>query len=259
MPSIFNLIWSKEIREGLYTWKGLVWLVIASILFSFTSYLLLTNKELSLLDQAELLWLLSKIILVVALLIVTIDASMVIATEFEKETAESLFLAPLSIRDFILGKFLASFTLWLALFIVAVPYMLATSAGSHLAPAFLGYVLLLGSLGVIGFIFFIFALSLLYRSSKSTLTTSLMLLLAFTAPALFSSTLKTATVATTISKINPIDNIFSSLDNVLVDFQTTLSQNWQFLFPLIVFCLVTFVFLSFSISVFRRQGIIRNE
>ena len=82
-------IWLKEIKGELYTWKSTVWLLIASLLFSFTSYLLLTNKELSLLDQTELLWLLGKIIIGVGFLIVAVDASSLITSEFEKETAES--------------------------------------------------------------------------------------------------------------------------------------------------------------------------
>src|ERR1700682_5643681 len=109
-------IWLKEIKEELYTWKSTAWLLIASLLFSFTSYLLLTNKELVLLDQTELLWLLSKVIVGVGLLMVTVDAASLITSEFEKETAESLFLAPISFKQFIIGKFLASLSLWLMIF-----------------------------------------------------------------------------------------------------------------------------------------------
>ena len=135
---MIKYIWLKEIKGELYTWKSTVWLIIASLLFSFTSYLLLTDKELSLLDQTELLWLLSKIIIGVGLLIVTIDVSSVLTSEFEKDTAESLFLAPVTLNEVIWGKLLASITLWLLIFIVSVPYILVTSAGSNLAIAFLG-------------------------------------------------------------------------------------------------------------------------
>ncbi len=256
---MFTYIWKKEIRGELYTWKSMLWLVVASLLFSFTSYLLLTNQELSLLDQTELLWLLGKIIVGVALLIVTIDASSIINTEFEKETAESLFLSPVSLKDFILGKLFASLTLWAAIFIVSIPYILVTSAGSHLALAFLGYVALLGTLGVLGLIFLIFGISFLYRSSKNTITTSLVILLVFAAPALFASNLKNDTVSQTFSAVNPIDNIFSSLDNVLVDYKVSLLENWQFLLPLILFCVITFLFLLFSAKHFEKQGVIKTD
>src|ERR1700681_749556 len=112
---MFTHIWKKEIRGALYTWKSMLWLLISSLLFSVTCYLLLTNKELSLLDQTELLWLLGKVIIGVALLIVAIDPPSILNTEFEKETAESLFLAPITTKDFILGKFCAILPSWFAL------------------------------------------------------------------------------------------------------------------------------------------------
>src|ERR1700730_8025373 len=124
---MFRHIWKKEIQGELYTWKSMLWLLISSLLFSVTCYLLLTNKELSLLDQTELLWLLGKVIIGVGLLVVTVDASSIITTEFEKETAESLFVSPLKLKDFITGKLLASLTLWAAIFVISIPYILVTS------------------------------------------------------------------------------------------------------------------------------------
>jgi ABC-type transport system involved in multi-copper enzyme maturation permease subunit len=256
---MFRHIWKKEIQGELYTWKSMLWLLIAALLFSVTSYLLLTNKELSLLDQTELLWLLGKVIVGVGLLIVAVDASSIITSEFEKETAESLFVSPLKLKDFIVGKLLAVLTLWAAIFVVSIPYILVTSAGSHLALAFIAYVALLGTLGILGFTFLIFAVSLLFRSSKNTLTTSLILLLGLSIPAVFTSTLKTDVVSQIISKVNPIDTIFSSLDNVLVDYQLSLAQNWQYLLPLIIFCVLTLGLLIFSMRHFEKKGVISNE
>ena len=256
---MFTYIWHKEIKGALYTWKSMLWLLISSLLFSVTCYLLLTNKELSLLDQTELLWLLGKVIIGVALLIVTVDASSIITTEFEKETAESIFLSSVSLTDFILGKLLASLTLWLAIFVVSVPYILVASAGSHLAIPFLAYTASLGTLGVLGLVFLVFAISLFFRSSKNTLTTSLIILLGLSIPAVFSTTLKNDVVSQIISRANPIDNIFSSLDNVLVDYQTSLLQNWQFILPLLVFCLLTFGLLIFAMRHFQKRGVISNE
>lgn len=256
---MFTHIWKKEIQGELYTWKGMLWIVIASLLFSFTSYLLLTNQELSLLDQTELMFMLGEIIIGVALLIVAIDASSIITTEFDKETAESLFLSPLSMKDFLLGKFLASLTLWAAIFVVSLPYIIVASIGSGLTLAFIGYVAFLGTLCIAGLIAFIFGVSLLYRSGKNTLTTSLVTLLILVTPALFSSTLKNNGASQLLSRINPVDNIFSSMDNVLVDYQTSLLQNWQFILPLLVFCLLTVGFLVFAAKRFKAQGIIKND
>ncbi|MDE2312229.1 MAG: hypothetical protein KGJ93_04070 [Patescibacteria group bacterium] len=256
---MYKLIWLKELKGELYTWKSTAWLLAASLLFSFTSYLLLTNKELTLLDQTELLWLLGKVIVGVGLLVVTIDASSIISSEFEQETAESLFLTPLALKDFLLGKLLAPLTLWILIYLISVPYIIVASAGSRLALPFMGHVFLLGTLCVLGFILMTFAIALLYRSSKNTLTTAFVILLAAAVPALFAATLKSGSVLTTVSKINPLDNVFSALDNVLVDYQISLGQNWQFYPPLIIFGLVMLGLLSAAARRFRQQGIIRNE
>jgi ABC-type transport system involved in multi-copper enzyme maturation permease subunit len=256
---MFKYIWKKELQAEFYTWKGMLWLVIASLLFSFTSYLLLTDRELSLLDQTELMLLISQIIVAVALLIVTIDASSIITSEFENGTAETLFLTPLSLKDFLLGKFLASLTLWLLLLAVSLPYMIVASSGSHLTVAFIGYNFLLGMLGVIGIAAFIFAISLLLRSTKNTLTVSLFTLLVLATPALFSTSLKNNALSQLISQIDPIDNIFSSLDNVLVDYQTSLLQNWRFILPLLIFCALMLIFLAFAAWKFDERGVIEID
>jgi ABC-2 type transport system permease protein len=255
---MFTYLWLKEIKAQVYTWKGTLWLVIASLLFSFTSYLLLTDKELSLLDQTELLWLLGKVIIGVAVLIVAIDSSSIINSEFEKETAESLFLSPVNIKDFIFGKLLASLTLWFAIFMVATPYIIVTSLGTHLVLPFLGYVLFLGTVGISGMIMLIFGISFLYRSTKNTLTTSLIILLALSVPALFSSALKNNAFTQIFGRINPLENIFECLDNVLVDYRLSLLENWRYVCPLFLFGVIALFFLIFSLDKFRKQGVTKS-
>ncbi|MDE1924910.1 MAG: ABC transporter permease [Patescibacteria group bacterium] len=252
-------IWKKELRGELYSWKSMLWLVIASLSFSLTSYLLLTNKELSLLDQTELMWLLSKVIVGIGLLVTALDAASILTVEFDKDTAENLFLAPVSLVNLILGKFLAVLTLWGAVFLVSVPYIIVTSAGSGLAIPFLTHVALLGTLGASAFTLLILGLSLLFRSGKNTITTSLIVLLALGIPATFTSTLKNDPVSQLISHINPLDAIFSSLDNVLVDYHTSILQNWQFLLPLVIFLVLSLGFLYGSSRIFMRQGVVKND
>jgi len=247
-------IWLKEIREELFTWKSMLWLLIVSLLYSLTSYLLLTNKELSLLDQTELLWLFSKIVIGAAFLVVTINCSSLINNEFEKETAESLFLTPLHFSGFIAGKILASITLWFYIFLISIPYIIVITIGTNLIGPFLLFLGILGTIGITGIILFITGLSLIFRSTKNTLTTSLIFLFAFAVPAMFSTTLKINPLAQFFAKINPLDNIFGSLDNVLVDYQLSLAQNFKFIFPLILFCLIMLIFLIFTAKCTQKRG-----
>ena len=253
-----KLIWKKDITAEIYTWKSALWLLLTAIIYSVTCYLLLTNKELSLLDQTEMLWLLAKIIIGASLLVAIIDASSILTVEFEQETMEDLLISPLSVKDLIIGKFLTVMTVWALMYAVAVPYVLVSSAGSGLGPAFLAYIALYGTLMVGGFTLFVLGLSFLYRSFKNTLTTSLVFYLAVGIPALFSATLKANPFGSIISVVNPLDAVFSSLDNILVDYHTALTANATYLASVAGFVVVAVVFLAVSVKVFDRHGIVKE-
>lgn len=255
---MYRFIWLKDLKAAVHTWKGLVWLLVTALIFSATSYLFLTNRELSLLDQTEMLWLLSKVIIGAALLVVVVDASSLITSEFENETIESLLLSPLALGGLVLGKLLAALTMWLVVYAVAVPYMVVTAAGSRLTTAFLAYTALFGTLAVLGFTLLVLAVSFFYRSLKNTLTTALVILLALALPALFSPVLKTTALARIAGTANPLDSIFAGLDNVLVNYHTALAANLGFLVPILVFCLLALGFLMLAVRAFRRRGIVKD-
>jgi ABC-2 type transport system permease protein len=255
---MYQFIWLKDLKAAVHTWKGLVWLLVTALIFSATSYMFLTNRELSLLDQTEMLWLLSKVIIGAALLVVVIDASSLITSEFENETIESLLLSPLALGSLVLGKLLVALTMWLVVYAVAVPYMVVTAAGSKLTAAFLAYVALFGTLAVLGFTLLVLGVSFFYRSLRNTLTTALVILLALALPALFSPVLKTTMLARIAGAANPLDSIFAGLDNVLVDYHTALVANLGFLVPIVVFCLLALGFLVPAVRAFKRRGIVKD-
>jgi ABC-2 type transport system permease protein len=255
---MYRFIWLRDLKAAVHTWKGLVWLLVTALIFSATSYLFLTNRELSLLDQTEMLWLLSKVIIGAALLVTVIDASSLITSEFENETIESLLLSPLALGGLVLGKLLAALTMWMFVYAAAVPYMVVTAAGSRLTGDFLAYVGLFGTLAVLGFTLLVLGISFFYRSFRNTLTTALVILLALALPALFSPVLKTTVLARIAGAANPLDSIFAGLDNVLVDYHTALVANLGFLLPVLVFCLLALGFLMLAVRAFKRRGIVKD-
>ncbi len=84
-------------------------------------------------------------------------------------------------------------------------------------------------------------------------------LLLLAAPALFSSTLKNNAAAQVFSQLNPIDNLFSSLDNVLVDYQTGIVENERFVLPLLAFAIAMTGLLAYAMKTFERDGVIKND
>jgi ABC-2 type transport system permease protein len=80
-----------------------------SIVLSFMSYLLATNKELSLTPPKEMVFFILQITIAVSLLISLIIGANAISEEQENETLEGLLVTPVSRRQIILGKFLAAY------------------------------------------------------------------------------------------------------------------------------------------------------
>jgi ABC-2 type transport system permease protein len=85
----------KESKESLYAVRGSVWAVLSAIVLSLMSYLLLTDKELSLLDQSEMLYIVASLAVGLGLLVSGILARDSVAGERERTTLESLLLTPI--------------------------------------------------------------------------------------------------------------------------------------------------------------------
>jgi hypothetical protein len=74
-------LFHREISGSFYSWRGGAWIVAASLIFSLAAYLLLTDKELSLLDQGEMLFTLAEVIIALAIVMSAASASSTISSE----------------------------------------------------------------------------------------------------------------------------------------------------------------------------------
>jgi hypothetical protein len=80
-------IYRHDIAGSFYSWKAGIWIIAASLIFSSVTYLLLTDKGLSLLDQGEMLFTLAEVILSLGIII---TASSFVSNKIELGTFESL-------------------------------------------------------------------------------------------------------------------------------------------------------------------------
>jgi ABC-2 type transport system permease protein len=112
-------------------------------------------------------------------LIVSADG---ISGERERGTLESLLLAPVSRRAILTGKLVAALSLWLAAFVVTVPYVWVLARGVAIVREALLLGLLVGTLVALGLASLGLLISALSSSSKVSLAISLFLLLALFAP-----------------------------------------------------------------------------
>jgi ABC-type transport system involved in multi-copper enzyme maturation permease subunit len=208
----------------------------------------LTDKELSLLDQGESLFILSEVVLSVGIIVSAANAASSISGEIESGTLENLLLTPISHRQLAAEKLLSVFALWAMLYVVSIPYLIVVASGTNLGFSAVLYVGLYGSLLVFAISSLSIAISARLDSSKSSLMVVLMIVLMLLAPSIFFSTsLKKTNFGLILENLNPVSHAINSLDSVLVDNEQALAQQIVHIMPIIAFlALCTILFVRFS-------------
>jgi ABC-2 type transport system permease protein len=229
-------LFRREFHGNFYSWRGAAWLLSAAAIFSTVAYLLLTDKEISLLDQGEGLYLLAEVILSLGMVLSAAVASSAISGEVELGTFESLLLTPISTSQIVIQKLLTVVSLWAALYLVSVPYLFVIASGTNLTVSAILYVGLYGTLLVLAVSSLCIALSIALNSSKSSIMGALMIILFLLAPSVFFATsLKKTDFGLALENINPASHAINSLDSVLVDNEQALFKQIGHLVPLLLF------------------------
>jgi ABC-2 type transport system permease protein len=241
-------LFQREVSGNFYSLRGGAWVVAAALIFSLVAYLLLTDKELSLLDQGEMLFTLAEVIVALAIVMSAANASSSISSEIESGTFESLLLTPVSHRQIAVQKLLSVLSIWAMLYVVSIPYLIVLASGTNLGLSAVLYVGLYGTILVIGVSMLSIALSARLKSSKNSIMTALMIVLILLAPSLFFATsLKKTDFGLTLENINPVSQAVNSLDSVLVDNEQALWQQIDHIWPALVFvafCALIFFFFT---------------
>jgi len=248
-------LFRREVHGNFYSWRGAAWLVAASMIFSLVAYLLLTDKELSLLQQGEMIYILSQVIVALGVVMSAASASSVISGEIESGTIESVLLTPMTHRQIAVQKLLSVLTIWAILYVVSIPYLIVVSIGTDLGLSAVLYVGLFGTMLVTAISALSIAISAKLKSSKSSIMTALMIILILLAPSMFFSSLfRTTSFGATLDNINPVSHAMNSLDSVLVDNQQTLSDQIQHIWPGIVFLIICMLVFMVATKQFEVKG-----
>lgn len=207
----------KESKENLYAVRGSVWAVVSAIVLSLMSYLLLTDAELSLLDQSEMLYIVASLAVGLGLLVSGILAGDSVAGEKERATLEGILLTPVGRGPLVLGKIGAVLAAWLLVFAIATPYILVVGSGTDLSGPALLYTFLLGTLCVAGFTALTVGISCLVGSGRSVTLAAVAILIAMAAPTLLGTVLQNSWFGTIYNALSPFAQVRLSLDSVIVD------------------------------------------
>jgi len=213
----FKTLVEKECIEEIISPRGAALYLVGCGVLSVFSLLLVSNTELSLLDNAQAVYMMSSIIIAIALLIAVIRGSDGFAGERERETLEALLITPVSPAEVAIAKLMGLIFSWLVLFIISIPYLWAVgSTGQNLNSA-LQYLFISGTLLVVIFGGFTLAISARMRTFKGTMSIGLTAFLLSGSPILLGPSLRQSTVGRFIDLLNPFANALNMLDSVIVD------------------------------------------
>ncbi len=236
-----RLIARKEAGDLLLNPRGLAWLVAMALVLSVFALLLVSNTELSLLDNAQVVYDMTGTITALGALLAVVIGVDSIAGECERGSLAPLLLTPVPRSSILFGKLGGQAIAWIAMYVLALPYLWAVgSTGQNLASGLLSLALF-GTPVVSGFGFLALALGAQTKSVRSSLLLGLILLLVSASPLLLGPSPRQSAVGQIFDMLNPLSNALNAYDAILIDSQSILSQATHF-GAVIAWLMLTLVF-----------------
>jgi len=219
-----SLVARKEAGELLLSLRGLSWLMAAAMALSAFGMLLVSNTELSLLDNAQVVYDMVGIVTALGGLLALVVGVDVVAGERERVSLVPLLLTPVS-RDAILaGKLGGVAIAWSVIFTLALPYLWAVgSTGQNLWEGMLTLALL-GSPVVLGFGFLGMAIGARLGSPRTGLLGGLIAVIVSASPLLLGPSLRQSAIGHAFDTFNPFSAAVNAYDAVIIDSQAILAQ-----------------------------------
>jgi ABC-2 type transport system permease protein len=203
MTARWRIVAAQESRDLWVSGRGPLLLFAFSVLLSVVTYLAATNQVLNFLEQREAVNLTLQIAVTVGVLVTLVVSADGISGERERGTLESLLLTPVSRRAIVAGKLVAALTLWIAAFLVSVPYVWVLGRGVSIVGLALLLGLLVGTLLAVALAALGLLISSAAGSNKVSLAVSLFLLLALFAPTQLPS-MPTSSLGEFLVRLNPV-------------------------------------------------------
>lgn len=213
------LIARKETGELLLSGRGLAWLLALSATLSVLALLFVSNTELSLLDNAQAVYVEMGTITALGALLAVVLGSDAIAGERERGSLMPLLLSPVRPTGIVMGKMGSQLAGWGVTYLIGLPYLWAVgSSGQNLAAA-CGYLALFGTPLILGFGFLAQGLSARVDSVRSALVPSLIALIVLGGPLLLGPSFRQSVIGTWFDAVNPFAAALNSFDSVVIDSQ----------------------------------------
>ncbi|HYZ62132.1 MAG TPA: ABC transporter permease subunit, partial [Acetobacteraceae bacterium] len=218
------LIARKEAGELLASARGLAWLLTLAGAMSVFALLMVGNTELSLLDNAQVVYDMAGLVIALGALLAIVVGADTVAGERERGSLVPLLLTPVRRDAILFGKLGGQAIAWAVMFAISIPYLWAIgSTGQNLFAGLLG-VVIFGTFVVLGFGFLAMGLAARLGSLLAALLTSLIVLVISASPLLLGASLRQSAPGRMFDAINPFSAALNALDAVLIDSEPLL---WQ--------------------------------
>ena len=212
-----GLIARKEAGEIIVSPRGRGWLLAMVGALSGFSLLLVGSTELSLLDNAQVVYDMAGIVIALGALLALVVGSDAFAGEHERGSLTPLLLAPVSRRGILAGKIGGQMVAWAVMFLLSLPYLWAVgSTGQNLAGSILGLALF-GTPVVLTFGLFAMGLGARLGNVRTTMMTMLVVLLLAASPLLIGPSLRQSTLGRWFDAVNPFSHAVNALDAMIID------------------------------------------
>jgi ABC-type transport system involved in multi-copper enzyme maturation permease subunit len=243
------LIARKEGSELLMSGRGLAWLLALAMVMSVLSLLLVSNTELSLLDNAQVVYMVMGTATALGALLAAVLGSDAVAGERERGSLMPLLLAPVTPAQIVFGKMGGQVAGWVVMYLLCLPYVWAVgSSGQNLAQA-VAYLALFGTPVVLGFGFLGIALSSRLRSVRFAMLASLIILMLSASPLLLGPGLRQSAIGKLFDAVNPFSAAVNTFDSVVIDSQPLAMQATRFAITLVWLALTA----AFAIHSVRKM------
>ena len=211
------IIAKKEIAQILGSRRGHLWMLIFCGLLSAFSLLLISNTELSLLDNAQVVYMMTGTVLAVGALLAAILGSDAYAGEKERGTLVTLLCAPVPGNTVLAGKALGLLATWSLMFLASLPYLWAVGAGGQNLGAAIFYLVLFGTPVVLGFGYLAMAFSARSGSVVVSLISTVTILLLSASPLAIGPGLRGTVIGRAMDAVNPLAGALNTFDSVIID------------------------------------------
>lgn len=219
-----TIIARKEAGELLLSLRGLGWLMAVAAALSVFALLLVSNTELSLLDNAQVVYDMASIVTALGSLLALVVGIDCVAGERERGSLVPLLLTPHSRAIILAGKLTGCAIAWGVMYLLSMPYIWAVgSTGQNLIEAISGLALF-GTPVVIGFGFFGMALGAWLGTARAGLLTGMIALLVSTSPLLLGPSLRQSAIGRGFDAINPFSATVNAYDAMIIDSASLLAQ-----------------------------------